>query len=115
MVPMLIATILIATSGEVDAPFSAKDHPPPQVMIGGIGSKSCQHWLSTPELKSEGETSALGFWSALNYVAAVTKEQNQLTIGPDEMLDEIAKTCSRRPSDTLANSVWITSLTLNKR
>jgi hypothetical protein len=115
MVPMLIATILIATSGEVDAPFSANDHPPPQVMIGGIGSKSCQHWLSTPELKSEGETSALGFWSALNYVAAVTKELNQLTIGPDEMLDEIAKTCSRRASDTLANSVWITSLTLNKR
>jgi hypothetical protein len=115
MAPLLIAAILIATSGEVGAPFSPHDHPPPQVMIGGIGSKSCQHWLSTPALKSEGETWALGFWSALNYVAAVTKEQHQLTIGPDEMLNQIEKTCSRRPSDTLANSVWITFLTLNKR
>jgi hypothetical protein len=115
MAPLLIATILIATSAGGAAPFSSDDRPPPQVMIDGIGSKSCQHWLSTSALKSEGETWALGFWSALNYVAAVTKEQNQLTIGPDEMLNEIAKTCSQRPSDTLANSVWITFLTLNKR
>jgi hypothetical protein len=56
-------------------------------VIGGIGSKSCQHWLSLPALKAEGETWALGFWSAPNYVAAVTKEQNQLAIGTDEMLD----------------------------
>jgi hypothetical protein len=58
-----------------------------QVMIAGIGSKSCTHWKSTPELKAEGEKWALGFWGGLNYVAAVTKEQNPLIIDPQKMLE----------------------------
>jgi hypothetical protein len=85
-----------------------------QVMIAGIGSKSCAYWTSTPALKSEGEKWALGFWSGLNYVAAVTKDQNQLIIDPDRMLSEIAKLCVERPTQSLADSVWITFLTLNK-
>jgi hypothetical protein len=85
-----------------------------QVMIGGIGSKSCAHWASAPDLKSKGEDWALGFWSALNYVAAVTKTQNQLIIDPSNMLAEIEKMCAQRPSQSLADSVWITFLTLNK-
>ena len=85
-----------------------------QVMIAGIESKSCAYWTSTPALKSEGEKWALGFWSGLNYVAAVTKQQNQLMIDPDRMLSEIAKMCAERPTQSLADSVWITFLTLNK-
>jgi hypothetical protein len=85
-----------------------------QVMIAGIGHRSCTYWKSTPELKAEGEKWALGFWSGLNYVAAVTKEQNQLKIDPQEMLDQIEKMCSERPSQSLADTVWITFLTLNK-
>jgi hypothetical protein len=57
---------------------------------------------------------ALGFWSALKYVAAVTKTQNQLIIDPDKMLSEIQKMCDQRPTQSLADSVWITFLTLNK-
>jgi hypothetical protein len=85
-----------------------------QVMIAGIGAKRCAYWTSTPALKSEGEKWALGFWSGLNYVAAVTKKQNQLIIDPDRMLSEIAKMCAERPTQSLADSVWITFLTLNK-
>jgi hypothetical protein len=85
-----------------------------QVMITGIGSKSCTHWTSAPDLKSKGEDWALGFWSALNYVAAVTKTQNPLIIDPNNMLAEIEKMCAQRPSQSLADSVWITFLTLNK-
>jgi hypothetical protein len=85
-----------------------------QVMIAGIGSKSCTHWKSTPELKAEGEKWAFGFWSGLNYVAAVTKQQNQLIIDPQKMLDEIERMCVERPSQSLADTVWITFLTLNK-
>jgi hypothetical protein len=85
-----------------------------QVMIAGIGSKSCTYWTSTPVLKSEGEKWVLGFWSGLNYVASVTKDQNQLIIDPDKMLAEIKKMCTQRPSQSLADTVWITFLTLNK-
>ena len=85
-----------------------------QVMIAGIGSKDCAHWLSAPALKSEGEKWILGFWSALNYVAAVTKDQNQLIVDPDQMLAEVEKMCAKSPSQSLADSVWITFLTLNK-
>ena len=85
-----------------------------QVMLAGIGSKSCTHWTSAPDLKSKGKDWALGFWSALNYVAAVTKTQNQLIIDPNNMLAEIEKMCAQRPSQSLADSVWITFLTLNK-
>ena len=56
----------------------------------------------------------MGFWSALNYVAAVTRQQNQLIIDPDQMLAEIEKMCVQRPNQSLADSVWITFLTLNK-
>ena len=85
-----------------------------QVMIAGIGSRSCTYWKSTPELYAEGEKWALGFWSGLNYVAAVTKQQNQLIIDPQEMLVQIEKMCSQRPSQSLADTVWITFLTLNR-
>jgi hypothetical protein len=66
-------------------------------------------------LKSEGEKWVLGFWSGLNYVASVTKDQNQLIIDPDKMLAEIEKMCTQRPSQSLADTVWITFLTLNKQ
>jgi hypothetical protein len=102
---MPIALILFVATGAMSAD---------QVMIAGIGTRSCAYWTSTPPLKSEGEKWALGFWSALNYVAAVTKTQNQLIIDPDNMLAEIEKMCSQRPSQSLADSVWITFLTLNK-
>jgi len=105
LTPTAFALFIAATTGAVSAD---------QVMIAGIGSKSCAYWTSTPTLKSEGEKWALGFWSALNYVAAVTKEQNQLIIDPNDMLAEIEKMCAQRPSQSLADSVWITFLTLNK-
>jgi hypothetical protein len=105
---MPIAIVLFVATGATGA-ISAD-----QVMIAGIGSKSCAYWTSTPVLKSEGEKWALGFWSALNYVAAVTKTQNQLIIDPANMLVEIEKMCAERPSQSLADSVWITFLTLNK-
>jgi hypothetical protein len=85
-----------------------------QVMIAGIGRRTCSYWTSTPATKSEGEKWALGFWSALNYVAAVTKNQNQLIIDPDNMLAEIEKMCIQRPDQSLADSVWVTFLTLNR-
>jgi hypothetical protein len=103
-----IALVLLAVVGSPGA-FSAD-----QVMIAGIGSKSCAHWTSAPDLKSKGEDWALGFWSALNYVAGVTKTQNQLIIDPNRMLAEIEKMCAQRPDQSIADSVWITFLTLNK-
>jgi hypothetical protein len=103
-----IALVLLAVLGSTGA-FSAD-----QVMIAGIGSKSCAHWTSAPDLKSKGEDWALGFWSALNYVAGVTKTQNQLIIDPNRMLAEIEKMCAQRPDQSIADSVWITFLTLNK-
>jgi hypothetical protein len=84
------------------------------VMIAGIGRQPCSYWTSTAVLKAEGEKWALGFWSGLNYVAAVTKQQNQLIIDPQQMLDEIEKKCAERPAQSLADTVWITFLTLNK-
>lgn len=105
LTPTAFTLFIAATTGAVSAD---------QVMIAGIGSKSCTYWTPTPTLKSEGEKWALGFWSALNYVAAVTKEQNQLIIDPNDMLAEIEKMCAQRPSQSLADSVWITFLTLNK-
>jgi hypothetical protein len=85
-----------------------------QIMIAGIGRRPCSYWISTPATKAEGEKWVLGFWSALNYVAAVTKTQNQLIIDPDNMLAEIEKMCGQRPDQSLADTVWITFLTLNK-
>jgi len=102
------ALVLWAVMGSTGA--SAAD----QVMIAGIGRQTCVYWTSAPEVKAEGEKWALGFWSALNYVAAVTKQQNQLIIDPQRMLDEIEKMCAQRPDQLLAESVWITFLTLNK-
>ena len=84
------------------------------VMIAGIGRRPCNYWISTPETKAEGEKWILGFWSALNYVAAVTKTQNQLIIDPGAMLANIEKVCEDRPDRSLADTVWITFLTLNK-
>jgi hypothetical protein len=104
-----IALILFAAM--VDAPRAMSAD---QVMIAGIGTKSCADWTSGPDLKSKGEDWALGFWSALNYVAAVTKTQNQLIIDPGDMLAEIEKLCAQRPSQSVADSGWITFLTLNK-
>src|ERR1700681_1539118 len=103
-----LALVLFAALGATDAMGADP------VMIAGIESKSCAYWTSTPALKSEGEKWALGFWSGLNYVAAVTKQQNQLMIDPDSMLSEIPKMCAERPTQSLADSVWITFLTLNK-
>ena len=84
------------------------------IMIAGIGRQTCTYWRSTSELKAEGEKWVLGFWSGLNYVAAVTKEQNQLIIDPQEMLDAVEKMCMERPLQSLADTVWITFLKLNK-
>jgi hypothetical protein len=81
-------------------------------MIAGIGSKPCSYWTSTPATKSEGEKWALGFWSGLNYVAAITKSRNQLIIDPATMLIEIEKTCAEGTGRSLANATWITVLTL---
>src|ERR1700681_90782 len=103
-----LALVLFAALGATDAMGADP------VMIAGIGSKSCAYWSSTPALQSEGEKWALGFWSGLNYVAAVTKQQNQLIIDPQEMLVQIEKMCSQRPSQSLADTVWITFLTLNR-
>jgi hypothetical protein len=103
------ATLIVLIIVCSDNPVSAQ-----QVMIAGIGRKPCSHWTSTPETKSEGEKWSLGFWSALNYVAAVTKTQNQLMIDPDNMLAEIERMCAQRPGQSLADTVWITFLTLNK-
>jgi hypothetical protein len=84
-----------------------------QIMIAGIGSKPCSYWTSTPATKSEGEKWALGFWSGLNYVAAITKTRNQLIIDPATMLSEIEKTCAEGTGRSLADATWITFLTLN--
>src|ERR1700694_4689731 len=103
-----LALVLFAALGATDAMGADP------VMIAGIGSDRRAYWSSTPALQSEGEKWALGFWSGLNYVAAVTKTQNQLIIEPNSMLAEIEKMCAQRPSQSLADSVWITFLTLNK-
>jgi hypothetical protein len=92
----------------------ANNAPSQQIMLAGIGGKSCSHWNSTPETKSEGEKWALGFWSGLNYVAAATKSQNQLVMDPEAMLIEIEKTCAKGNGGSLADAIWITFLTLNK-
>jgi hypothetical protein len=93
---------------------SANQASAQQIMIAGIGSKPCSYWTSTPATKSEGEKWALGFWSALNYVAAITKSRNQLIIDPDTMLLEIEKTCAEGTGRSLADATWITFITLTK-
>jgi len=65
---MTTSLVLLAIVGSGDAPSAE------QVMIAGIGSRSCSYWTSTPTFKLEGQW-ALGFRSALDYVAAVTKTQ----------------------------------------
>jgi hypothetical protein len=91
---MRLVPVVLFTVVAIDSQASAQ-----QIMIAGIGTKSCSYWTSTPATRSEGEKWALGFWSALNYVAAATKTQNQLIIDRDTMLVEIEKTCGQGPVD----------------
>jgi hypothetical protein len=104
LIPALVMFLVSAFANQVSAE---------QVMIAGIGSKPCSYWTSTPATKSEGEKWALGFWSGLNYVAAITKSRNQLIIDPATMLFEIEKTCAEGTGRSLADATWITFLTLN--
>ena len=105
----LIIVIILFAFAAFDSQVSAQ-----QIMIAGIGRRPCSYWTSTPATRAEGEKWALGFWSALNYVAGVTKTQNQLIIDPDTMLAEIVKTCGEGSDRSLADAAWITFLTLNK-
>jgi hypothetical protein len=95
-----IATIAIASMA------FAEDATVP-VLLSGIGRLSCKNWKSTPALENEGNTWLLGFWTALNYVAA-TADQQQVQIRGQAIVSEVAKTCARNPSETLATAAWET-------
>jgi hypothetical protein len=94
-------------------PGSAEDA---KVSIGmtGIGRMSCAHWQSTQAHRSEGTVWIYGFWTALNYVAAVS-EQAQTKIDTAAIVAEVEKTCAKRPSQILASAAWTTYLEFNKR
>jgi hypothetical protein len=94
-------------------PGSAEDA---KVSVGmtGIGRMSCAHWRSTQAHRSEGTVWIYGFWTALNYVAAVS-EQAQTKIDTAAIVAEVEKTCAKRPSQILASAAWTTYLEFNKR
>jgi hypothetical protein len=110
---LAVALTTMASTGApvVSTAAPASDKGEFSVWLVGIGSKSCAHWTSSPDLKAKGQDWALGFWSALNYVASATKTRSQLMIDPDIMFADIEKMCALRPNQSLADTVWLTFLT----
>jgi hypothetical protein len=84
------------------------------VWLSGIGSMSCAHWRSTAASRNEGMVWVLGFWTALNYVAAV-EGVSQSKIDSETILAEVSKTCGKGLSKTLATAAWETFVALTKR
>ena len=80
----------------------------------GIGGMCCAHWQSTQALRLEGTIWIYGFWTGLNYVAAVSG-QTETKVDTAAVVVEVKKTCAQRPSQVLANAVWTAYLDVNKR
>lgn len=84
------------------------------VQLRGIGALTCSHWRSTAASRAEGTIWIYGFWSGLNYVAAVT-EQGQVKSNEKEMITEIVRMCAINPSQVLASVVWGAYMNLSQR
>ena len=80
----------------------------------GIGGMCCAHWQSTQALRLEGTIWIYGFWTGLNYVAAVSG-QTETKVDTAAVVAEVKKTCAQRPSQVLASAVWTAYLDVNKR
>ena len=75
------------------------------VQLSGIGALTCAHWRSTAATRAEGTVWILGFWSALNYVAAAS-EQSQPKSTEKQIIAEVARICATDPSQVLASVTW---------
>lgn len=75
------------------------------VQLNGIGTLTCAHWRSSAATRAEGTVWILGFWSALNYVAAAS-DQLQPKLSEKQVVGEVAKFCMSDPSQVLASAAW---------
>jgi hypothetical protein len=84
-----------------------------RVTMSGIGRMSCAHWRSSRDRYAEGVVWLYGFWTGLNYVAAV-QQVTQSEIDSNSIAKEVAKTCAAAPSTPLAQAAWQTFAVLTK-
>jgi hypothetical protein len=75
------------------------------VQLSGIGALTCAHWRSTAATRAEGTVWILGFWSALNYVAAASG-QVQPKLAEKQVVSEVARICATDLSQVLASVTW---------
>jgi hypothetical protein len=97
---LLIAFLSTTTAAEETA----------RVTMSGIGSMSCAHWQSSRSKYAEGVVWLYGFWTGLNYAAAV-QQLTQSELDSSSIAKEVAKTCALSPSTTLAQAAWQTFAT----
>jgi hypothetical protein len=109
MLKRLLFTLVLSTNAP--AMGRAEDI---SVDLAGIGNKTCAHWLSSPDHKSEGAVWIYGFWSGLNYVAAAS-EQDQSRATSTEMIAAVETACKRQPSRVLASAAWSAYIARNKK
>ena len=75
-------------------------------LVLGMGTGSCERWLSSPLNRTEGGVWALGYWSARNRQNA---ENHTVGDGVDTegILGEVRKVCRDNPSMNLYSAVGI--------
>jgi hypothetical protein len=100
LIVLLIAVLSTTTVAEGTA----------RVVISGIGSMSCAHWQSSRSRYAEGVVWLYGFWTGVNYAAAV-QQLTQSEMDSRSIAKEVAKTCALSPSTTLAQAAWQTFAT----
>ena len=102
---ILVLTIFLSTKALADETA--------RVRMSGIGRMSCAHWQSSKDRYAEGVVWLYGFWTGLNYVAAV-QQVTQSEIDSNSIAKEVAKTCAASPSTPLAQAAWQTFAGLTK-
>lgn len=101
---LLIVLLIVFASTKAAADETAR------VTMSGIGRMSCAHWQSSRSRYAEGVIWLYGFWTGLNYAAAV-QQLTQSQIDSNSIAKEVAKTCALSPSTTLAQAAWQTFAT----
>ena len=94
--------------------MSSAQEPQVSVDMIGIGSMSCAHWRTSNSHRLEGTVWIYGFWTGLNYVAAVSGHTQPRT-RMSSVAADVEKVCARQTSQTLANAVWTTYLEATSR
>ena len=107
--PMVKPVFLAALVCAAPVCLSSAQDAKVSVDMMGIGGMSCAHWRSTQEHLLEGTVWIYGFWTGLNFVAAVS-DQTQAKIDEAAIVAEVEQTCAQQTSQTLASAVWTTYL-----